>query len=258
VPAEVVTSDDGLLTVGIPAGALPAAVTLTATAHGVSDLPPELFGLQVRDAFYEISPVDVELAAPIQVTRKVSYRAIGVDPETDGTPVLTLALRTVGGSWKWLESQKLATDGQFVTVSGWTSETGSVFAFGGTTYVVSDWSDEDFAMPVGSGSTLTVSLSYPTGMAEPPVLGPLVANVDGTVVVLGSTSSGPEGNSYGQEFRCAAEGQADVGATATMSNVGADSVLFQHLGLDPLTVELLADATLTCGSAPPPGSAAPS
>jgi len=133
-----------------------------------------------------------------------------------------------------------------------------VFAFGGTTYAVPDWSDEDFAMPVGTGTTLTVSLSYPTGMTQPPVLSPLVSHVDSTVVVLGSTSSGPEGNSYGQEFRCAAEGSAEVGAVATVSNVGADSVLFQHLGLEPVTVELLADATLTCGSAPPPESAAPS
>src|SRR4029453_18223846 len=119
VPAVVVTSDDGLVTIGIPSGALPEGATLTATTHGVADLPPELFGLQVRDAFYEISPADVELASPVQVTRRISYRAMGVDPETDGTPVLALAMRPPAGSWQWLDSQKLATEGPFVTVSGW-------------------------------------------------------------------------------------------------------------------------------------------
>jgi hypothetical protein len=201
-----------------------------------------------------VGPVDLDFEVPVQVTRRVSYRAMRVDPETDGTPVLALALRTSGGSWKWLDSQSLTTDEQFVTVAGWLSETGSVFAFGGSTYVVPDWSDEDFAMPVGSGTTLTVSLTFPSGMANPPVLSPLDPHTDDAVVTLGSTSAGADGTSYGQEFRCAAPGTAQVGATTLLSNVGADGMLFQHLGLQPLTINLLFDAGLVCGSGPHPSA----
>ena len=77
--ARTVQSDDGLLTIDVPAGAVADPAALTATAHGQEDLPPELNGLEVRSAFYELAPAGTEFAAPITVTRQVSLDDLQLD-----------------------------------------------------------------------------------------------------------------------------------------------------------------------------------
>ena len=159
----------------------------------------------------------------------------------------------------WLDAQQLATDGETVTVSGQGGHTGTLFAFGATTFVKTEWSQPSLEVPVGSSTTLTVSLDYPsdsTAAENPPTMSALEVSVDAAdVVALGSTTAGPDGTSRGQEFRCISPGTAEVSATFTVSNFGAGSVLFEHLGLGPVSTEVTLTSTLTCS---PPASPSPS
>jgi hypothetical protein len=255
---RVFTSDDGQLTIETPGGALPDDGSLTATALGGGDLPPELFGLEVRSAFYLVGPPGLELAAPATFTRQVSYRDLGLDPDSDGLPVLALAMRSIDGQWAWLDAQALATDGETVTVSGQGGHTGTLFAFGATTFVRTDWSEPSLEVPVGSSATLTVSLDYPTETDDPPLMGTLEVSVDAAdVVTLGSTTAGPDGTSRGQEFRCVTPGTAEVSATFSVANFGAGSVLFEHLGLGPVSTNVTLTSTLTCSPAATPTPSGP-
>jgi hypothetical protein len=240
----------------VPGGALPDEVSLTATALGGTNLPPELAGLEVRSAFYAVTPPGLEFASPATFTRQVSYRDLGLDPESDGLPVLALAIRSIDGQWAWLDAQQLTTDEDTVTVGGRGGQTGTLFAFGATTFVGTDWSQPNLEVPVGSSATLTVSLGYPRDTADPPVMGALDVSISAAdVVALGSTTSGPDGASRGQEVRCVGPGTANVSATFTVSNFGAGSILFEHLGLGPVSTEVTLSSTLTCTPLP---TAAPS
>jgi len=192
----VVTSDDGLLTLSIPLGAVPDGVSLTAEARGESDLPLELRGLEVRSAFYELLPADIAFASPVTVTRRVSYDDLALDPDVDGLPVLALALRAPDASWQWLDAQELISDGEFVTVSGQANHGGLLFAFGGTSSVLSSWSVPSLDVPVGSSATLSVSLAYPVDATDPPALGVFEAFVANNVVEAGSSSVGQGGSSF--------------------------------------------------------------
>jgi hypothetical protein len=244
---RVFISDDGLLAIDVPGGALPDDVSLTATALGGTDLPPELAGLEVRSAFYAVTPPGLEFASPATFTRRVGYRDLGLDPESDGLPVLALAMRSIDGRWAWLDAQQLTTDEDTVTVGGHGGQTGTLFAFGATTFVGTDWSQPNLEVPLGSSATLTVSLGYPGDTADPPVMGALDVSVGAAdVVALGSTTFGPDGASRGQEFRCVGPGTAAVSATFTVSTFGAGSILFEHLGLGPVSTEVTLASELTC------------
>jgi hypothetical protein len=49
-----------------------------------------------------------------------------------------------------------------------------------------------------------------------------------------------------QEFLCASEGLAAIGLTLPIENVGAESALFNQLGLGPVSTEVALTAALTC------------
>lgn len=250
-PARMVTSDDGLLTIDVPEGALPIDITLTALTQGEADLPPELFGLNVRSAFYRIEPHGTAFASPVTITRRVALRDLGLDLDEDGLPVLSLAMRSAGGAWEWLDDQRLTVEGSFVVVSGSASHASQVFAFGGTTFTRFSL-DEGSVRPVGSSVTLTATLVFPDDAGDPPILGaefePIVAS---DIVALG-LGSGPEDGSLSQGFRCVRDGVSFVGVRYSVLNVGAESVLFRRLGLGPVSAEVTVGTDVTCQSAAPP------
>jgi hypothetical protein len=248
-----VTSDDGLLTIDIPAGAPPESVDLTATARGKDDLPPELLGLEVRSAFYSLEPGGLVFAVPVTITRRVSFEDLGLDLATDGLPVLTLALREESGRWEWLDAQTLTADGDTILVTGEASGTGTVFAFGGTAFTKVVPVDAGI-VDVGESTTVSATLVFPDGAADPPTLGatfqPLVP---GDWVTIGA-GAGPEDGTLSQDFLCVAEGSGFVGVSYEVHNVGADSALFRQLSLGPASTLARIGTILTCVSA---GSPAP-
>lgn len=249
-PARTVTSDDGLLTIDIPAGALSTDVDFMALAQGEGDLPPELFGLNVRSAFYRLEPDGTVFASPVTITRRVALEDLGLDLDEDGLPVLALAIRSAGGTWEWLEDQRLTLDGAFVVVSGTAGHASQVFAFGGTTFTRFSV-DGESPRPLGSLVTLTATLVFPDDAADPPRLGadfePIVAS---DIVALG-LGSGPGNNSLSQEFRCVRDGISFVGVRYSVLNVGAESLLFGQLGLGPVSSDVTVGAAVTCQTAAP-------
>ena len=78
------TSDDGQLTMLVPEGAIPADVTLSASARGQRDLPLELIGLEVRSAFYEIGPDGLILQRPCGWSGSLRLRDLDVDWTAEG------------------------------------------------------------------------------------------------------------------------------------------------------------------------------
>lgn len=255
-PARGVTSDDGLLTIDIPAGALSADVDFRALAQGEGDLPPELFGLNVRSAFYRLEPDGTVFASQVTITRRVALKDLGFDIDEDGLPILALAMRSAGGTWEWLQDQRLTLDGGFVVVSGTASHASLVFAFGGTTFTRFSTEGES-PRPLGGLVTLTATLEFPDDAADPPRLAdafmPIVAS---DIVALGLSSS-PQGNSLSQGFRCLRNGTSFVGVRYSVLNVGAESVLFRQLGLGPVSSEVTMGTVVTCQTAATPTPSAP-
>jgi hypothetical protein len=259
-----VTSNDGLLTIDVPAGALPVGVDLTATAQGEDGLPPELFGLDVRSAFYRLAPDVTAFASPVTITRRVALEDLGLDLEEDGLPVLALAMRSAGGNWEWLDDQRLTVDESFVAVSGAATNAGQVFAFGGTNFTRFSL-DGASPTPVGSSVTITARLIFPDDAEDPPTLGDEFEPIFTSGVVAPGSGSAPDDGALSQEFRCVGGGASLVGLRYSVLNVGAESVLFGRLGLDPVSTEVTVGGDVSClsptsptPSTPPSPSASPS
>lgn len=250
-PPTVVTSDDGLLTLAIPYGAVPDGVEITATALGESELPTELVGLEVRSGFYRVQPPGLTFQLPVGVNRRVSYDALGLDPDLDGLPILALAVRSSDARWAWLDSPELTTEGDFVSVLGEVGETGTLFAFGGTASTMAEWSSPDLNVAVGSSVTVEISLAYPANSEDPPILGDFAPIIEGELVSAVSSSTGSGGTSFSQQFRCDATGNSEVGLRYEVSNIGAEAALFNQLGLAPASTQLTIRATITCASPVP-------
>ncbi len=257
-PARTVTSDDGLLTIDIPAGALPIDVDLTAVAQGEDDLPSELLGLNVRSAFYRLDPAATVFASPVTITRRVALRDLGLDIDEDGLPILALAMRSTGGTWEWLEDQRLTLEDASMVVLGTATHASQVFAFGGTTFTRLSIEGES-PRPLGGLVTLTATLEFPDDARDPPTLADVFTPIVGSDIVAFGLSSSPEENSLSQGFRCLRDGTSFVGVRYSVLNVGAESVLFRQLGLGPVSSEVTLGTTATCQAvATPTGSAPPS
>ena len=256
-PAHTVTSDDGLLTIDVPEGALPVGLGLTALAQGEEDLPPELSGLSVRSAFYRLEPDGTVFASPVIITRRVALRDLGLDLDEDGLPILALAMRSEGGTWEWLDGQQLTLDGDFVVVSGSATHTSHVFAFGGTTFTRFSF-DPEASLPLGGLLTLTATLLVADGADDPPTLGTAFAPIVASDNVALGLSSAPADGSLSQGFRCLRDGISFVGVRYSVLNVGAESVLFAQLGLCPVSTEVTFGTALTCEAATAPETSPPS
>jgi hypothetical protein len=103
-----VASSDGLVTLTIPDGSAPVDAPITITALGEADAPPELEEIAFRGSFYRLGPADLALTGPVTIDRRIDLVALGIDPQQNGYPVVTLALRNAAGTWTWLAGQQLS------------------------------------------------------------------------------------------------------------------------------------------------------
>ena len=243
--ARTFLSDDGLLTVDVPVGAAGDPAALAALARGADDLPPELHGLEVRSAFYELAPGGVQFVAPVTVTRRASFEDLEIDPSR-GMPILLLAIRSADGAWEWLQDQTLRRDGDYVSVSGLTTHTGTVFAFGGQAFTNTEVTGGSPA--VGFSVRITATLSFPDTSFDPPLLGVFEPILPGDFVQVGD-ADGPDNQNLSQAFTCAGQGMGLVGIRYSVLNLGAEVALFGQLGLGPASTEVETTTELTCAVA---------
>ncbi len=148
--AQSVTSDDDLLTLDIPPGALTEDVEVTVEALGPDGLealgPDEVpvpsdfaqLGLNVLavedlQAFVELlavvhdlGPDGVEFAEPVTITRRVD-RPPGFGL-LEGLPLILLAIQEGPGDWAYLDDQSISLDGESVVISGTTTHLSPVVA----------------------------------------------------------------------------------------------------------------------------------
>lgn len=87
-------SDDGLLTVIIPAGALVDSLQLSISPASEKDLPSRIASAIVPTNIYRLSPNDLSFSTPVSVQLRVTYVAIG-DGFATNLPLLTTASTNV-------------------------------------------------------------------------------------------------------------------------------------------------------------------
>lgn len=247
--ARTFTSNDGRLIIEAPPGAVPDDIELTATLRGQEDLPPELAGIQLRTGFYSLEPDGLTFDQPLKVTRRTAIADMGYDLETDGIPIVTLALRTSDGTWSWLDEQALSVDGSDLVVSGLISHTSGVFGFGGTTFVDASYTDPLFKAPVGGQWGVSGSLDY-RATGDPPLFSPpLEPYTNDGVVTFGPGDVGPDGQTFSQAFDCQNPGETWVGVDVRIDNLNNDD-FFGTLGLPPVRTEAYVGTTINCIVAP--------
>jgi hypothetical protein len=249
-------SDDGQLTMLVPEGVIPADVTLSATARGQGDLPLELMGLQVRNAFYEVGPPSTVFSSAVRMERAARLKDLDIDLTAEGLPLLTLAMRSRAAEWSWLDAAEMSVEDRSLVVRGDAASVGLLFAFGGRDATTLEWSAPDRVVPVGSTLTLNVSLASDED-GSPPLLGSIAPVVAPRIIESESTSES-DGRGAMAVFRCVAAGEAPVGVTYEVSNLFAESVLFGQLGLGPASTNVTVTQTVTCSEdATPPPTAGP-
>jgi hypothetical protein len=251
----------------VPEGAVPADVTLSAIARGRGDLPLELTGLQVRNAFYEVGPSSAVFASGVRMERAARLKDLDIDLAAEGLPLLALAMRSLEAEWSWLDTAELSVEDRSLVVRGDAASVGLLFAFGGRDATTLEWSAPDRVVPVGSTVTLNVSLASAEQESSPPVLGS-IAPVVAPGIIESDSISESDGRAGMAVFRCVAAGEAPVGVTYEVTNLFAESVLFGQLGLGPASTNVTVTQTVTCsqdatppptpGSTGTPGASAPS
>ena len=242
---RIFTSDDGLLTIEAPPGAMPDDVELTATAQGPDDAPPELAGIQMRSAFYLLEPDGLTFSKPVMVTRRGNISDMGYDLDEDGIPIISLALRTSDGAWSWLEDQEIDVDGDDLVVSGKASHTSMVMGFGGTTFVRRDISEPSARVPVGQTFSVFGALDYRASDGAQPLFGATLGPyAEGDAATIGD-SSPDHGVTFQQDFLCQNNGTSWVGVAVDIDGV-ASGQFFGRLELAPTSTELYVGIDLNC------------
>ncbi|MBI4260253.1 MAG: hypothetical protein HY658_06765 [Actinobacteria bacterium] len=256
VPARSVTSDDGLITVDVPEGALSEDVEVTARTLSEDELPPELASFELRGALHELGPPGTEFEVPVTVTRRVDVRQAGFDP-ADGMPLVVLGIRDGDGTWTFLADQEVSWDEETVEVRGTTTHFSTVVAFAGAAIVSMDPDDVDAR--VGATWEVEYRLVDRTGLPFPGVvmkrpIEPFVG--DRGVVSLGRFTSTvfSDGNlRIHHGYRCDDVVGTDVfGARITVSEhlqefVGEELIKLS-IGIEvvPQTVQVTLMGTATC------------
>jgi hypothetical protein len=119
-----VTSDDGLVTLEVPPGAMPAGTEITITANGGG---METFGVEPQSAVYTLEPDGLRFAEPAMLDVRLPAR-----PEWDGgVPLLTMVVASDGQLETSVQNQT-RRDGEEIVVTGSLEHFSQFGVFGGT------------------------------------------------------------------------------------------------------------------------------
>ena len=125
---QVVRSADGLLTLSIPAGAIPSGTAVTIRPVSTATLPSALRTRAVSGPAYQLAPAGLHFARPVTITRRVHGTFRG------GVPGLVLVSSETPGRWERLARPTIRWDpaGPSLTISATTTHFSTVAVFDDT------------------------------------------------------------------------------------------------------------------------------
>jgi hypothetical protein len=215
--AQTITSDDGLLTIEIPEGALSEPVTITATrltdTGEIPDGPPAFA--------YSLEPDGLTFDAPVRITRQLE---LPQDLEKDTVPVVTLASQSSADAWEWLAEQQLNVemDTETFTVSGSTDHFSGVFAIFEQVLLSYHLSQPNFVAPVDEQFYLVSGVYTPDRDNDPPISEPTPFADDPVVTPAGHEMFTPQ-SFFRQLYGCNMPGTTRIGASFEVMNLGQNA-----------------------------------
>lgn len=243
--------EEATVTLEVPAPLIPPGVTITIEDRPLEDAPRDVRDAGVRQAFHVLGPEAMTFAQPARVTLTMPREAL---TRPDGSLAITLlALRSAEGVWQWLADPAIMVTADTVTLSGLTTNLGSLFVWSDLTDLLAVRSN---LSPQAVGESFHAVVSLRTRVARPnPVefTGEpefVVDNPD--VLEIGAQVGGPADRNW----ICKAPGDYTVTVTTQIDKFGADNPFLRDvLGLPPtgstLTYVVTGECTRPAPTAPP-------
>ncbi|HYN70417.1 MAG TPA: hypothetical protein VEX41_09425 [Candidatus Eisenbacteria bacterium] len=254
----VVRSDDGLVELTVPNGAVPPGTSVSIAARGQADAPPELAGVTFRSSFYDVMPGRLQFAMPATFERTVDVTKLGFDFEAVGYPVISLALRDSDAAWSWLGGQSFGVGGleglgpeNVLVQAAQLDRTGDVFGFGGQLFVqLVSYPESGASLLVGQPTQIVVKVTAPSSEGTNRRIISLepFASLPGIVDFGAETLSPPADGIQTAELSltCQKEGELVAGFEMELTP-GVSSALLDQLGLgQPPATQVTFSTSIHC------------
>ena len=239
---QVVRSADGLLTLSIPAGALPAGTSATIRPVSTATLPAAIRARAVNGPAYELLPAGLHFAKPVMITRRVHGTFRG------GIPGLVLVSSETPGRWEQLAQPTIRWDPRVpsLTISATTTHFSTVAVFDDTARF--SLTPDPVTRRVGTFFQAVFHVAAPhTDLVEVDLIrfkaSPQTDPRDEQALLRNVT--------YVAQYKCTRAGTGEYGVTVWIHDTTPEQeILNVFAGGAPL-VRLLLQAKATC-TAPPP------
>lgn len=140
-------SDDGVLTIVVPAGAATDGITIAPADQ--ADLPAELAALTVPVYAYELSPDGTEFSEPVQVTYRIPVADLS--PMSDsGVPWVLLLSATTDQELELYDTIEISREGDEVVVTGTTTHFSHSVAVVDNVEIELESNPDPVSLPVGA------------------------------------------------------------------------------------------------------------
>jgi hypothetical protein len=234
-----VTSEDGLLTLDVPADLVPEGEEITVTQRSGDEIP-ELAKAGLTGTVYELGPDGLEFADPVTVSRQVDPETVGTDID-EAMLVPLLAVRDSDGGWEWLEDQVVQIDPDDpskVQVTGTTTHFSTVVAFGGLMEASMEFKPDWTTFSVGEKFTVALRLSSQAqlGDVKPNAIIQFAEYLGPALSFLDQGSKSYDLDSSDQAFTCAKAGSGSLEARPLLEGTSDDqadallqAVLTEHI-----------------------------
>jgi len=228
--ARTVTSEDGLVTIEVPAG-----VDADVSVAALEAPPEELAAFELRGAVHDLLPAGATFEEPLTITRRIDPEQLGVDVG-EALPVIGLLTEGEDG-WSYLGDQTLAVDGDAIVVSGTTDHFSPLVA---VTTGAELSMDELAELPVGRTLEAVVNL-------QPGVTGARITDARGEAadpLGLGGPVIDPDRAIF--MLTCGGEAVAPITIHTRVEGVRVPP-LEEALGsLEPFHIEITAKLDVRC------------
>jgi len=241
----VVRSADGLLTVSIPAGALPAGTVVRVSPLSTSTLPVAIRTRAVRGPAYVLAPAGLRFAKPVTITRRVHGTFRG------GVPGLVLVSSETPGRWQQLARPTIRWDpqGRSLTISATTTHFSELAVFDDLARLALGPDPASAAVGGSFQAVLHVTAPHPD-----------VVDVHGLrfspsrQAVPGEASTHVRNVWYTALYTCRRAGSGAYGVSVRLQDASPEQEILDLLigGKQDTTYELRARATCRAPKSPPP------